>query len=320
MTDIQHNKQTIILIHGFHSDSSAMGSIFRFLKKDFNPILAEVPLSFQDPLIIVDQIKKQIKELIKAGNDTLSFVGHSTGGIIIRMLMNDQNIARHTRHCIFIGVPNKGTVLAELHGKLPELIRDIHLPVKYLTPKAIRELNLIKPVHVAYAGIAGNKGLDYTRSLFDTANDGVVAVDSVYMDEMKDFVQLPYNHFELTDHLITCLLIKQFITQQVFFSELKGNMMTLAEKFEYIVSEGHIDDLCRYSALNIPAATAGGKVWWNLLAQKNGWKLQQNKLTQHIRILNPEDIRKAWGQENVILDAIEKTFSRIKIDEICAKG
>lgn len=315
-----NNKHTIILIHGFHSDSSAMGSIFRFLKKDFNPILAEVPLSFQDPVIIVEQIKKQIQELVKTGNDTLNFVGHSTGGNIIRMLMNDKDIASHTRNCIFIGVPNKGTTLAELHGKLPELIRDIHLPVKYLTPKAIRELNLIKPTHVAYAGIAGNKGMELTKNLFDIANDGVVAVDSVYMDDMIDFVQLPYNHFELTEHLIVCKLVRNFILKQEFFNELKGNMMTLAEKFEYIISEGHINDLCRYSVMNIPTATAGGKVWWNLLAQKNGWKLQQNKLTHHIRILNPEDVRKAWGPENNILDAIEKTFSKIRIDEICEKA
>ncbi|MGE6592535.1 hypothetical protein ACQKFU_23790 [Bacillus mycoides] len=49
------------------------------------------------------------------------------------------------------------------------------------------------------------------------------------------------------------------------------------------------------SFLNMPLKTLGGKVWWINRHQKSGWKLQQHILTNHYRILDPEDIRQAWG-------------------------
>jgi hypothetical protein len=46
---------------------------------------------------------------------------------------------------------------------------------------------------------------------------------------------------------------------------------------------------------NIPFPTLGGEVFWNTLSSYNGWRLQQNMLTNHARILDPDGIRYAWG-------------------------
>lgn len=46
---------------------------------------------------------------------------------------------------------------------------------------------------------------------------------------------------------------------------------------------------------NLPIPTLGGHVFWNTLAEKNGWKLQKNMITQHCRILDSDDVRRAWG-------------------------
>lgn len=46
--------------------------------------------------------------------------------------------------------------------------------------------------------------------------------------------------------------------------------------------------------VNWPIQTGGGHLWWDTLDTKHGWKLQQNKVTGHYRILDPEDIRQAW--------------------------
>ena len=58
---------------------------------------------------------------------------------------------------------------------------------------------------------------------------------------------------------------------------------------------------------NIPFATMGGKVFWNTLAERNGYKLQQNMITQHARILNSDDVRVAWGT----VSGMEKQFIRL---------
>jgi len=46
---------------------------------------------------------------------------------------------------------------------------------------------------------------------------------------------------------------------------------------------------------NIPTPTMGGHVFWTTMHHKNGWKLQQNKITQTYRILDPAETRRSWG-------------------------
>jgi len=37
--------------------------------------------------------------------------------------------------------------------------------------------------------------------------------------------------------------------------------------------------------------TMGGKIWWTLVKEKNGFKIQQNVISQHYRLLDNEDRR-----------------------------
>lgn len=48
---------------------------------------------------------------------------------------------------------------------------------------------------------------------------------------------------------------------------------------------------------NLPTKTMGGKMFWDTLDKRNGWKLQQNLFTGHFRILDQDDVRQAWGLE-----------------------
>ncbi len=80
--------------------------------------------------------------------------------------------------------------------------------------------------------------------------------------------------------------------------------MKLANLFIDLVVSGKINDI---SMPNIPFPTMGGKVFWNELAECDGWRLQKNMLTGHCRILNPDDIRVAWGGE----DALMRLFQRL---------
>ena len=65
--------------------------------------------------------------------------------------------------------------------------------------------------------------------------------------------------------------------------------------------------LNNFSLPNINFPTMGGLLFWNDLANVNGWRMQQNTLTQHVRILDPQDIRRAWGG----LEAMERIFEMI---------
>lgn len=49
-------------------------------------------------------------------------------------------------------------------------------------------------------------------------------------------------------------------------------------------------------------------VWWDVLDEKEGWKLERNIVTGHCRILNPEKVRVAWGSQ----ERMEKAFAKVK--------
>lgn len=55
--------------------------------------------------------------------------------------------------------------------------------------------------------------------------------------------------------------------------------------------------------------TMGGKVWWHLVEEKNGYKLQQNILSQHYRILNQEDERICASFD---FETVQKQFKEIE--------
>lgn len=45
---------------------------------------------------------------------------------------------------------------------------------------------------------------------------------------------------------------------------------------------------------------------WLTLAEWKGWCLQQNGFTKHCRILDPDDIRRAWGTKTAMFDALDQ--------------
>ena len=61
---------------------------------------------------------------------------------------------------------------------------------------------------------------------------------------------------------------------------------------------------------NIPFPTMGGEVFWNDLANYNAWRVQQNQLTHHCRILKPDNVRIAWGGYKAMMNAFERLLKK----------
>ena len=62
---------------------------------------------------------------------------------------------------------------------------------------------------------------------------------------------------------------------------------------------------------NIEMGTKGGKIFWDDLAEVDGWRLQQNKVFKNCRLLDPNDVRKAWGGESAMKKAFENIVKEI---------
>jgi hypothetical protein len=61
---------------------------------------------------------------------------------------------------------------------------------------------------------------------------------------------------------------------------------------------------------NLRMPTAGGHVWWYTIESRNGFKLQEHKITGHYRVLDPADYRIDWGVSESALRDSFYTLSR----------
>lgn len=81
-------------------------------------------------------------------------------------------------------------------------------------------------------------------------------------------------------------------------------------KLPIAVALSAIDPLDLYRVGDCPnkeMKTMGGKKFWNdLKCCENGWKLQQNKITRLCRILDENNVRKAWGNRFAMQEKLKR--------------
>ncbi len=85
----------------------------------------------------------------------------------------------------------------------------------------------------------------------------------------------------------------------------------LVSLFKTLANAG--DALKGLSMPNIPLRTNGGKVFWNELANVNGWRLQKNMVWGTCRIIDPDNIRRAWGGEEAMTKALKELQAQMEL-------
>jgi hypothetical protein len=68
----------------------------------------------------------------------------------------------------------------------------------------------------------------------------------------------------------------------------------------------HDDPQSASSYFNWKAPTLGGKQLWTDHVWLDGWRIQQNALTGHWRLLDPENVRHAWGNRAACDQALQQ--------------
>lgn len=66
---------------------------------------------------------------------------------------------------------------------------------------------------------------------------------------------------------------------------------------------------------NIPLKTQGGHYFWTDIAEFNGWRLQQNMVSKHARILDANDVRIAWGTVNGMKRVMNRLIESVKLEK-----
>jgi hypothetical protein len=65
---------------------------------------------------------------------------------------------------------------------------------------------------------------------------------------------------------------------------------------------------------NVRMPTLGGTFFWDDLAEIEGWRMQRNVVTGHWRLLDPHNVRCAWGTSDEMVDIFTKAAGSIETD------
>ncbi|MCK8826597.1 alpha/beta hydrolase [Natroniella acetigena] len=214
-------KQKVILVHGYNKDQSDMLTLKNNLEKEsYQGILVDLPLRFEElkdaTKVFATKVEKIINELEEG--EEISFIGHSTGGLVIRYFLSKSELKFKLGRVVLIATPNQGSRLAEIASTITPFT-SLFKTLDSLQPEQLKELDLSFSKEIEVGAIAGNKNNLLLGELLEDENDGRVRVDSVRCERLSDFIVLPYGHKEIHHQRETAKVAANFLREGKFLKE-----------------------------------------------------------------------------------------------------
>jgi pimeloyl-ACP methyl ester carboxylesterase len=214
--------QKVVLLHGFgRSDMSMLLINSALTEAGYDVHSLEYPSIEEAPEALVKIIAKDINECCKDGAETIHFVGHSLGGLLLRDYLGrhqPENLGR----VVLIGSPNKGSELAD--ADLGIAAQETLLNWAGPSAQALHTgpdgyaASLPAPEYTVGV-IAGNRGNHMSDRWLPTPNDGVVSVESARLDGMTDFIEVNVTHWDMRRDPVVADLVIDFLRHGKFNHE-----------------------------------------------------------------------------------------------------
>ncbi len=190
------DEECVVLLHGLARSKFSMQSLESYLQKKgyktINRGYASTEKTIEE--IAAEDVTQSVKACNANGIKKVHFVTHSLGGIVVRQYLQTHAVPAGSR-MVMLGPPNKGSELAD---EMKELAA-----YRWLNGPAGQELgtdlkstpNRLQPVDIEIGIIAGDSSMNpLYSSMIPGPDDGKVAVEKTKLEEMKDFIVLPYSH------------------------------------------------------------------------------------------------------------------------------
>jgi len=224
-----NGRDYIVMIHGLFNSSERMEDFEDyFAGKGYQVLNIDYP-STKYPIEELD--KKFIKPMIDAipvtESQKIHFITHSLGGLVLRHYLT-HNRPPQLGQVIMLSPPNHGSELADLLLKRRLVQRVAGPAAMELRTLDNRFFQKLGPIDYPLGIIAGNKS--YTRSTerhLPGMDDGMVAISSMKLKGMKDFIILNEHHRGLTRNLEAMEQANHFLKNSRFKHQ---NLSHQAEK------------------------------------------------------------------------------------------
>lgn len=196
----------VVLLHGLGRSSFSMQSLGVQLSQEGYKV---VNINYSSKKTVEDLVNTEIKNIIlnkcTDENKKINFVTHSMGGIIVRYLLQDDDI-KNVGRIVMLAPPNQGSDLASKFSS--------NKIIRYLLGPALAEL-----VNIEDGFINTLIPLDNEIGIIAGKYDKKVSLVESQLPEMKDFIIVPKTH--------TWIMHSEQVINLVINFLLKGNFSVL---------------------------------------------------------------------------------------------
>jgi hypothetical protein len=189
--------ECVVLLHGLARSSTSMNRMASELEQD-GFVTANVDYPSRDHTVeeLADIAVPEGLEACRAQEnvDTIHFVTHSLGGILLRQYLSSQGIDELGR-VVMLGPPNQGSAAVDELRDIPGF-EWLNGPAGYQLGKGPESVPLrLGPADFELGIIAGNRTIDpVTSAVLENPDDGRVSVEDTKLEGMADFIVVEHSH------------------------------------------------------------------------------------------------------------------------------
>jgi predicted alpha/beta hydrolase family esterase len=212
----------VYIIHGYANPKSIMNNIYRDVKKA--SFVAE-NYAYPGLYMELDSIGKRLyQDVLKDGVDTVSFVTHSMGGLVVRAMLKysgmDSNFPKIHR-IVMIAPPNRGADIADFFKEAKNIKVLLGPNVEKMQTDSTSYANQLPiPFNTEIGIIVGvrrnERGYNH---LIPGNDDGLLAPERVYLGNEKDVAIVNYDHLGVIKRKKSRRLVIEFLQTGIFLSK-----------------------------------------------------------------------------------------------------
>jgi len=186
--------ESVILLHGLARSSRCMNRLENTLQQaGYHTVNLNYPSTSGSIESLSDSVITSALAQTEP-SETVHFVTHSLGGILLRYFLAHHDIARLGR-VVMLAPPNHGSQFVDWLQRYSLFHRLLGPAASQLGTAADSIVNTLPPVSYELGIIAGSRAVNVLFSPFlPKPNDGTVSVENTKLAGMRDHITLPATH------------------------------------------------------------------------------------------------------------------------------